>query len=435
MRFLLTTILSLFLLTFPLFGQSSERPEGIVIPVSSLGNVTKTRRQILQNTLIESLSEYFRLVPQDKFEEVQEKVFKELEYEECTEDQCIMMIQEMLQVENLFVLQVIGEGEDTQMSLKWVGLDDKRVKTDVCVGCGTFELNARVEGLVRKLEAVIPRRVVVVKSDDEELRKKKEEELRRQREEELRRQKEEELKRQRVYELKKQQTEEEQRKKKEELEDEEEQRSLSVINKIYENRTFNLLGMYVSSYINVKNEPKRVSRYINYLSYDGFGIGVNYYHLDNYHFSTNVFVGYLTRITKTTSDNSTNYSYLDLGEVSDSTSSEFFDMYGENFYFDVSFNRNWIYKKWNFWLGGGLYSESGSGTIITSNEIITTSFSSSGPLFDGGVDYNFENGINLFMRMISALYTSPITQEVDKQNYETDVNSSIKYNVGLGFNL
>jgi hypothetical protein len=261
--------------------------------------------------------------------------------------------------------------------------------------------------LVEKLvggKKVEPEPVVIVSRDDEE-------ELRKQREEELRRQREEKQ------------------------EDEEDLKSLSVVNEIFQSRKYNLLGMYVSSYINVKNEPKRVSPYINYLSYDGFGIGVNYYHLDNYHYSTNVFVGYLTRITKTTSDNSTNYSYLDLGKVSDSTSSEFFDMFGENFYVDVSFNRNWIYKKWNFWLGGGLYSESGSGTIITSNEIIKTSFSSSGPLFDGGVDYNFENGINIFMRMIGALYTSPITQEVNKQDYETDVNSSIKYNVGLGFNL
>ena len=77
------TFLTLFLflfLTSPLFGQSSqERPEGIVVPVSGIGNVSDTRKLILQNTLIESLSEYFRLVPQDKFEEVQEKVFKELE--------------------------------------------------------------------------------------------------------------------------------------------------------------------------------------------------------------------------------------------------------------------------------------------------------------------------------------------------------------------
>ena len=389
-----------------MIGQS-ERPETIIIPVSSLGDVSEVRKQILQNTLEDVLKTHFRLVPQQRFEEVQEKVFEELEYQECTEDQCIMMIQEMLQVENVFHLQVIGEGSDTQLSLGWRTLDEKRNEEDYCEGCGTGELRKMIGGLVEKLvggKKVEPEPVVIVSRDDEE-------ELRKQREEELRRQREEKQ------------------------EDEEDLKSLSVVNEIFQSRKYNLLGMYVSSYINVKNEPKRVSPYINYLSYDGFGIGVNYYHLDNYHYSTNVFVGYLTRITKTTSDNSTNYSYLDLGKVSDSTSSEFFDMFGENFYVDVSFNRNWIYKKWNFWLGGGLYSESGSGTIITSNEIIKTSFSSSGPLFDGGVDYNFENGINIFMRMIGALYTSPITQEVNKQDYETDVNSSIKYNVGLGFNL
>ena len=38
--------------------QITERPEGIVIPVATLGDVSETRRQILQNTLIESLS-YF----------------------------------------------------------------------------------------------------------------------------------------------------------------------------------------------------------------------------------------------------------------------------------------------------------------------------------------------------------------------------------------
>ena len=387
-----------------MIGQS-ERPETIIVPVSGIGDVSNTRKIILQNTLEEQLKEHFMLISQERFEEVREKVFEELEYEECTEDRCIMMIQEMLQVENVFHLQVIGEGSDTQLSLSWRTLEEKKKVNDICMGCGTFQLNDKVKGLVEKLVVGKTDELVVVVSRDDE------EELRKQREEELRRQREEKQ------------------------EDEEDLKSLSVVNEIFQSRKYNLLGMYVSSYINVKNEPKRVSPYINYLSYDGFGIGVNYYHLDNYHYSTNVFVGYLTRITKTTSDNSTNYSYLDLGKVSDSTSSEFFDMFGENFYVDVSFNRNWIYKKWNFWLGGGLYSESGSGTIITSNEIIKTSFSSSGPLFDGGVDYNFENGINIFMRMIGALYTSPITQEVNKQDYETDVNSSIKYNVGLGFNL
>ena len=83
----------------------------------------------------------------------------------------------------------------------------------------------------------------------------------------------------------------------------------------------------------------------------------------------------------------------------------------------------------------GLYSETGSGTIITTNEKITTSFNLFGPLFDGGVDYNFENRLNLFLRMNGGLYTSSITQEVNNQKYDTDVNSSTKVYLGLGYTL
>ena len=127
------------------------KPQCIVVPISSLGEVSEVRKQILQNTLEDELKSHFRLIPQERFEEVQEKVFEELDYEECTEDQCIIMIQEMLQVENVFHLQVIGEGNDTQLSLSWRTLDEKRKETDYCEGCKTKELNEKVGGLVEKL--------------------------------------------------------------------------------------------------------------------------------------------------------------------------------------------------------------------------------------------------------------------------------------------
>ena len=130
MRYILI-LLSFLLLSSPLFGQS-ERPETIVIPVGTLGDISDSRKQIIQNTLSQELTKYFRLVPQDKFEEAQEKAFEELEFEECTEDQCIMMIQEILQVENVFSLQIVEEKGDTQLSLTWVGLDEKKIVTDYC---------------------------------------------------------------------------------------------------------------------------------------------------------------------------------------------------------------------------------------------------------------------------------------------------------------
>ena len=122
-----------------------------MIPVSSLGDVSETRQQILQNSLEDELKEHFTLISQERFEEAQEKAFEQLEYEECTEDQCIMLIQEMLQVENVFHLQVIGEGSNTQLSLSWRTLDENKKETDICLECGTFEINLKIKNLISSL--------------------------------------------------------------------------------------------------------------------------------------------------------------------------------------------------------------------------------------------------------------------------------------------
>ena len=68
----LLLIISILLLSTPLFGQS-ERPETIIIPVSSMGDVSDTRKQILQNTLEDELKTHFRLVPQQRFEQLKDK--------------------------------------------------------------------------------------------------------------------------------------------------------------------------------------------------------------------------------------------------------------------------------------------------------------------------------------------------------------------------
>ena len=177
MKIIFSSLISLCLLTTLLFGQSSERPETIVIPVYSLGEVSEVRKQILQNTLEDELKSHFRLISQERFEEVQEKVFEELEYDECTEEQCIVMIQEMLQVENVFHLQILGEGDDTQLSLSWRTLDEKRKETDYCEECKTKKLNKRVVGLVGKLvgKSVIEKPSVVIdKSSKKVLFKRRE---------------------------------------------------------------------------------------------------------------------------------------------------------------------------------------------------------------------------------------------------------------------
>ena len=134
-KFLLILIspLSILLLTACSSLQKSApsmKPEGIIVPVSVLGEVSEVRKRMLQNSLNDELSKTFRIVPQERFEAAKESAFQELDYDQCTEDQCIMMIQEMLQVENAFHLQVIGDGNDTQLNLSWRTLDEKKNETE-----------------------------------------------------------------------------------------------------------------------------------------------------------------------------------------------------------------------------------------------------------------------------------------------------------------
>ena len=47
-------------------------------------------------------------------------------------------------VENVFHLQVIGEGNSSQLNLTWRNLEEKRNVTNICKNCDTFELNERI---------------------------------------------------------------------------------------------------------------------------------------------------------------------------------------------------------------------------------------------------------------------------------------------------
>ena len=136
--------------------EEEGEPQTIIVPTGSLGKISEVRRKMLEKALESTLDDYFAIVPKELFEEAQEKAFEELDYEECTEEQCIMMIKEILQVENAFQLVLMEEEGDTQISLTWNDLDQKRVEEDFCEGCKTKELRKSVFGLVKKFVGIKP---------------------------------------------------------------------------------------------------------------------------------------------------------------------------------------------------------------------------------------------------------------------------------------
>ena len=138
MKHILILLISILLLSSPVFGQSKHL--GVVLPPTIIGNVSEARKQILLNTLDEEVSKYFDVSP-------------------STNDGS----GKLPVVSDVFQLQIIEEDGDTQLSLRWTSGDNRRVETQYCEGCKTFKLNGQLKELVKKLVGV--EGVVLVKNN------------------------------------------------------------------------------------------------------------------------------------------------------------------------------------------------------------------------------------------------------------------------------
>ena len=131
---------------------AQEKQGACLAPMGALGDISEMQKQIIFNSLQESLSTKYILASQKAFEEAQTQAFDELEYEECTEEQCFAMIQQILQADNLFLFNMTREGNFTQLSLTRVDIDSQRlVRTASCEDCTIKELNNYVNELVQKI--------------------------------------------------------------------------------------------------------------------------------------------------------------------------------------------------------------------------------------------------------------------------------------------
>ena len=128
-----------------------KKPPTIIVPTGILGEISENQKIILEKTLESKIDDYFAIVPKDLYEKATDKAFEELDYDECTEEQCIIKIQELLQVENAFKLLLVRDGKDTQISLTWNNLDEKRVEEIYCENCNTKELRKTIEEIVEEL--------------------------------------------------------------------------------------------------------------------------------------------------------------------------------------------------------------------------------------------------------------------------------------------
>ena len=86
-----------------------------------MGNVSDARKQILLNTLDEEISRYFDVSPPTNVSSGDLPV-----------------------VSDVFQLQIVEEDGDTQLTLRWMSGNERKVETKLCGGCKTIELNGEL---------------------------------------------------------------------------------------------------------------------------------------------------------------------------------------------------------------------------------------------------------------------------------------------------
>ena len=143
------------LLLLPPFAlvQGQEKPVAALGRVATLGEVSEAQKKIIINRLEGFLSNFYDLVSQAQYARAEEEAFAALDLEQCTEEQCIRKIQELLQVDRLFILQIIREEEITQLTLNLVREDSKRVVEKICDRCSITQLYGEINALTRQLIA------------------------------------------------------------------------------------------------------------------------------------------------------------------------------------------------------------------------------------------------------------------------------------------
>jgi len=146
------SILILFILMPLMTLNSQEKEKATLAPLGAMGDLNDLEKRIIFNSLEEALSKYFHLTTQKMYEKAENKAFEELEYDECTEDQCIALIQEFLQVENFFKFEIVKVGNFQQLKITKIDLDNNRdVRTTTCDNCNISQTNQRIDELVKKL--------------------------------------------------------------------------------------------------------------------------------------------------------------------------------------------------------------------------------------------------------------------------------------------
>lgn len=151
-RFAIPLLLAVAVL-LPAVTFAQNKPVAALGRIVTVGKINEGQRTILRNQLKTFLSRSYNLISENDYMRAEDEAFAVLEEDQCTERNCVQLIQEFLQVERLFIAQLVQEEGLTQITLTLYLRERLLVESDICEQCPLLKLNDRMEALARLLIA------------------------------------------------------------------------------------------------------------------------------------------------------------------------------------------------------------------------------------------------------------------------------------------
>ena len=139
------------LTTTSLFPQQQRENAALFLP-RSMSGLQGDEAQILISTLEEELSTRFNLIARSAVNRAFKQAVSSLPQEQCTEENCLLRMQEILEVNLIFTFGVLKSDMTTLLTLQLQEGPQKVVKNEICNSpCNTPILISGVKDLVQRL--------------------------------------------------------------------------------------------------------------------------------------------------------------------------------------------------------------------------------------------------------------------------------------------
>ena len=138
------------LLAFPL--QAQIKPTAMLLPIYFVDLDKKGLQGSLNNHVQTELSAYYELKSEKEIEQARDAAIDKLSSENCTEEACVKVMGEMLEVEYTFSLEVIDTGEGWDLTAVRQNLDGvSSRRNELCKNCSLSKTRKSLSGMLTLL--------------------------------------------------------------------------------------------------------------------------------------------------------------------------------------------------------------------------------------------------------------------------------------------